>query len=70
MFKKQIDVKDLRAGDVPVKGKWRVMTEKEVMILKKRGGKIWIKEGIRFAPVFLITMFVSIFYGSLISLFI
>ncbi len=69
-FKKRIDVKDLRIGDVPIGGKWRVLTEKEVRALKEKGGKIWIKEGVRFAPVFLITMLVTLFYGNLILLLI
>lgn len=69
-FKRRIDAGDLKAGDVPLGGKWRVLTKKEVMALKEKGGKIWIKEGIRFAPVFLITILVTLFYGNLILLFI
>ena len=69
LFKKKINVKDLQLGDVPVDSKWKVMTEKELAKMKKKGGSIWIKEGIRFAPVFIITILVSLFYGNLFSIF-
>ncbi|MFH1977810.1 MAG: prepilin peptidase [Candidatus Aenigmatarchaeota archaeon] len=70
LFRKQIDVKDLTAGDVPMTDKWRVLDDKEVKELKKKGGKIWIKEGVRLAPVFIISMLISIFFGTLLVLFI
>ena len=66
MFKRQISVKDLKVGDVPVGEKFRVIDQKEVSMLKKRGGKIWIKEGVRLSPVFVITLLVTFFYGSLL----
>jgi len=66
LFRKEIDSKDLRVGDVPVDDKWRVLDKKEVEKLKKKGGKIWVKEGVRLAPVFIISMFVSLLYGNVI----
>ncbi|RLI98169.1 MAG: hypothetical protein DRO99_01380 [Candidatus Aenigmatarchaeota archaeon] len=69
VFRKRIDVKDLRAGDVPVGMKWETMSENDIKKLKRKGGKIWIKEGVRFAPVFVITMLVTLFIGNLMSLF-
>ena len=69
VFKKKISVKSLRVGDVPAGEKWRVLTSKEISQLKKKGGTIWIKEGVRFAPVFLITMLITLFYGNLMLLF-
>ena len=68
LFRKKIDVKDLKIGDVPVKEKWRVLTEKEVNALKKKGGTIWIKEGVRFAPVFIITIIISLLLGNILSI--
>jgi Flp pilus assembly protein protease CpaA len=68
LFKRQIAAKDLTPGDVPISGKWKVLTEKEVRMLKRKGGKIWIKEGVRFAPVFIITMLLTLFYGNLMLL--
>jgi Flp pilus assembly protein protease CpaA len=68
LFKKRIPVGKLRAGDVPVGGKWRVLKPSEVRALKKRGGYIWIKEGVRFAPVFLIALLLTLIFGDLFSL--
>jgi len=65
LFKKRIDVKSLREGDVPLGEKWRVLSKKEVALLRKRGGNIWIKEGIRFAPVFVLTLILMLTYGNL-----
>lgn len=64
VFRRRIPVSELRVGDVPVNQRWKVMTKDELKELKKRGGHIWIKEGVRFAPAFVITMILTIFYGS------
>ncbi len=66
IFRKNIPASKLRTGDVPVDEKWRVLTAKEVERIKKRGGKVLIKEGARMAPVFLITLLVTVFYGFLL----
>lgn len=68
LFRKEIDAKDLRIGDVPVDDKWRVLKKEEIEKLKKKGGKIWIKEGVRLAPVFIISMLVSLFLGNIIHI--
>ncbi len=65
VFRKKIAVSRLRIGDVPLNMRWKVITKKELAALKKRGGSIWIKEGVRFAPVFFITVIVTFFLGSL-----
>jgi hypothetical protein len=70
LFKKKIPVSKLREGDVLVSDKWRGLTKKEIKELQKKGGHVWIKEGVRFAPVFVITMIVTLSYGSLIMLFV
>jgi len=70
LFKKRIPVSKLRLGDVPVENKWRCLTEAELKKLKEKGGHIWIKEGVRFAPVFIITLLVTVFFGNLILFFI
>lgn len=66
LFKKRIPVSKLTLGDVPIDRKWRVLTKKELEELKKKGGHVWVKEGVRFAPVFLITLLITIFYGGLL----
>ena len=68
LFKKRINVKDLRPGDVPANMKWKVLTSKEINALKKTHKKIWIKEGVRFAPVFIITILMTLFWGNLMML--
>ncbi len=69
VFRKRIPAGRLRRGDVLISQRWRGLTEKEVRALKKRGGSVWIKEGVRFAPVFLVTLIVTLLYGSLAALF-
>jgi Flp pilus assembly protein protease CpaA len=66
LFKKRVPASRLRAGDVLVKDRWRGLTEKEVAALRKRGGHVWIKEGVRFAPVFVITVVVTLLWGNLL----
>ena len=70
MFRRQISVKELKSGDVPIDSKWRTLTDKELRAIKSRGGKVWIKEGVRMAPVFVITLLVTAFCGFLFTLFI
>ena len=65
LFKRRIHVRDLQVGDVPVNEKWRVLKEDEVKKLKKKGGYIWVKEGVRMAPVFIITLLLTLFYGMI-----
>lgn len=69
VFKKQIAAGKLRVGDVMISQRWRGLTEKELKTLKAKGGRVWIKEGVRFAPVFLITLLVTLFFGSLAMIF-
>lgn len=68
VFKKKISVKELRVGDVPADDKWRVLDQKEIDALKKKGGDIWVKEGVRFAPVFVLTIISMVLYGNLWSI--
>ncbi len=64
LFRRSISVKSLRVGDVLMSDKWRGLTEKEIKTLKKKGGKVWIKEGVRFSPVFIITVIITLLFGS------
>lgn len=68
LFKRKVKASQLRIGDVLVTDRWRGLTEKEIKSLKKKGKDVWIKEGVRFAPVFVICMRVTLFYGSLWAL--
>ncbi len=68
-FKKEIDAKDLREGDVVMDGKWVGVTAEDIKKLQNKCGKIWIKEGVRFAPVFIITVLITLFLGNVITYF-
>ncbi|MBL7206629.1 MAG: prepilin peptidase [Candidatus Aenigmarchaeota archaeon] len=70
VFRKRIDASELRVGDVPLTDKWRVLKPAEVKALKEKGGSVCIKEGVRLAPVFVITLVVSLFIGNLFLLII
>ena len=70
LFKKKIPARKLMVGDVLIEDKWRGLTEKEVVKLRKKGGDVWIKEGVRFAPVFVITVLVTLLWGNLLMLFV
>ncbi len=70
LFKRRVAASRVRIGDVLFDGKWRGLTEKEVRVIRKKGKHVWIKEGVRFAPVFVITILFTLFYGNILSLFI
>jgi hypothetical protein len=70
LFKKRVPASGLRAGDVLIRDRWRGLTEKEVAGLRKKGGEVWIKEGVRFAPVFVMAVLVTLFWGNLLMLFV
>jgi len=70
LFKRQIDAKEVREGDVPVGNRWRSLTKAEVKRIRARGGKLWIKEGVRFAPVFVITLIITVLFGGIFTIFI
>jgi Flp pilus assembly protein protease CpaA len=65
-FKKKIPVSKLKVGDVLFESKlWEGITEKEVEKIKKSGKKhVWIKEGVRFTPSFLLSLVFTIYLGE------
>jgi hypothetical protein len=65
LFRRRVPASKLSPGDVPLDRKWRVLSRKELGELKRKGGQVWIKEGVRFAPVFLATLLLTLFYGGL-----
>ena len=78
-FRKRINVKDLKPGDmlgedVPELGLKckliRGLKEHEIEKIKKIKTKVWIREGVRFAPVFFIAAIVTLLYGNLLFLII
>lgn len=76
-FKKRIRTKDLEEGDMiaedikklNIKSKViRGLTQEEVDKIRKIKKTVWIKEGVRFGPVFPITLFVTLFLGDFLFL--
>lgn len=74
-FKRKIKTKDLQEGDMigedikklNIKSKIiRGLTKKEVKRIRKARKTVWIKEGVRFGPVFPITLVVTLFIGDLL----
>jgi prepilin signal peptidase PulO-like enzyme (type II secretory pathway) len=70
LFKKRVKSSELREGDVILGGKWKGLTKAQIVKIRRKSDHVWIKEGVRFAPVFVITMIISIFYGDFIFIFI
>ncbi len=65
-FIKKIPVSKLKVGDVLLESKlWEGINETELSKIKKRKKYVWIKEGIRFAGVFPITLLLYYFQGCL-----
>jgi hypothetical protein len=69
LFKRKVPASRLREGDVLASDRWRGLSAREVAALRKKGGDVWIKEGVRFAPVFLATVLVTLMWGSLLAIF-
>jgi hypothetical protein len=65
-FKKKIPVSKLRVGDVLEEMLWRGITAEELMAARKKYKFVTIKEGVRFVPVFAITIVVTILFGNLL----
>jgi Flp pilus assembly protein protease CpaA len=65
-FKKRIPVNQLRVGDVLEEMLWRGITAEELTKIKKEKRFVVIKEGVRFVPVFAITIVVTILFGNLL----
>ena len=69
LFKRKVKTSELKEGDVILEGRWRGITKKEIEEMEKKSRHVWIKEGVRFAPVFIITMLISLFYGDMMLIF-
>lgn len=65
-FKKRIPISELKVGDVLATSKiWEGITEEQLREIKKSGKKyIEIKEGVRFAPAFILALLFTLLYGD------
>ena len=77
-FYKRIPVSKLRVDDmigedIPklkvYKREIRGLTEKEVRKIKKYRKYVTIKEGVRYGPVFFLTLIFMLFFGDILSFF-
>lgn len=66
VFRKEISSAQLREGDVLDDMVWRGMTKEEVADIKRKKKKVIIKEGVRFVPVYPITLIMTAVYGNVI----
>lgn len=60
VFRKRISVKKLSKSHVIENGFWRGLKKEEIEKIKKEKKYVYVKEGVRFAPVFLITEILTI----------
>lgn len=69
-FRKRVHVKKLRVGDVLLKSRlWEGITEKELRKIRKSGRRyVTIKEGVRFAPSFVLALIFTYYIGDAIFL--
>ena len=67
VFKKKIHVSRLKVGDVLLKDKWVGVTKEDIERLKKYKAYVTIKDGIRFVPVFAITIAVTLLWGNVFA---
>ncbi len=67
-FFRVIPVSQLKEGDVLAVGRIDGLTKEQVAELKRKGGKVRIKDGIRYGFVFFLSLVVTLLYGSVIEL--
>lgn len=67
-FRKRVHVSKLKIGDVLLESKvWEGLSEEELRKIKNSGKKfVWIKEGVRFAPSFPLTLLFTLHYGNIL----
>lgn len=66
LFKKEISVRELKIGDVLANSRYKGLRKKDLIRLRKKGGYVWVKEGVRFVPSFFITVLFLLVFGSLL----
>ncbi len=64
-FIREIDARDVKEGDVLASSKkWIGLTKDEAERIRKSGGKVEIKEGVRFGPVFFLSLLFTLATGK------
>ena len=70
VFKKKVSVNKLRPGDVLVRSRWTGLKKADIQKLRKSYNRVWIKEGIRFSPVFALAFVITLVFGNLLLWFV
>jgi len=70
VFKKKIPTSKLKVGDVLEEMNWVGLTKKQVAQIKKRKRFVTIKEGVRFVPVFFLSLVATLLFGNLLFAFV
>ncbi|MFH0949272.1 MAG: prepilin peptidase [Candidatus Aenigmatarchaeota archaeon] len=68
VFIKKIPVSELKVGDVVDDMEWRGLTADDIKKIRKEKKYVTIKDGVRFVPVFPITLVVTLLYGNILFL--
>ncbi len=66
VFRKRIPVSRLKAGDVLEEMNWVGLTKQQAAAMKKKKKFVTIKEGVRFVPVFFLSLVVTLLYGNVL----
>jgi Flp pilus assembly protein protease CpaA len=66
VFKRKIPVSKLRTGDVLEEMNWVGLTDRQVARIQKTKRYVVIKEGVRFVPVFFLSLIVTYFLGNVL----
>ena len=53
--------RDVKVGSKVVKSDWEGLSKEEIKLLNKKGGKVLVREGLAYVPVFLISFIVWLF---------
>jgi Flp pilus assembly protein protease CpaA len=68
-FKRLIPTSQLKVGDVLKDSKlWEGITEEQMKEIKKTKSRVWIKEGVRFAPAFPLALLFTIYFGDIFQI--
>ncbi len=54
--------KDVKVGGKVIKAKWDGLMKKDITLLKKYKKNVWVRYGVPFSPVFLISFIFMVFY--------
>ncbi len=68
VFRKRIPVSQLKPGDVLEDMRWVGLTRRQVASIKKKKSHVVIKEGVRFVPVFFLSLVATLLWGNVLFL--